>query len=191
MEKIKRGEESIWNLPNALTGLRIFLAPVIVLLLLKENRFKNRLAALAVGAAALTDFLDGHLARKHGQETRLGEFMDPLADKVIISASFVILAVRKRVPGWAPGIIIGREAAITLFRIYAGARGASVPASIWGKLKMNSQLFALVLSILDDDGTSHEDIKKAALVLTVILTLYSGLDYLIKAGKYLDTSEES
>ena len=144
-----------------------------------------------MGAAALTDFLDGHLARKHGQETRLGEFMDPLADKVFISASFLMLALRKRVPGWVPVTIIGREAAITLFRIYAGAQGASVPASIWGKLKMNSQLLALVLSILDDDSNSLEDMKKVALVFTVILTLYSGLDYFVKAGKYLDTPEES
>ena len=144
-----------------------------------------------MGGAALTDFLDGHLARKHGQETRLGEFMDPLADKVIISASFLILAVRKRVPSWVPATVIGREVAITLFRIYAGSRGASVPASIWGKLKMNVQLLALVLSILDDDGSSYEYLKKTTLTLMVILTLYSGLDYFVKAGKYLNAPEES
>jgi len=146
------------------------------------------LAALAVGAAALTDFLDGHLARKHGEVTRLGEFMDPLADKVFVSASFVILAARKRVPGWVPVIIIGREAAVTVFRVYAGAKGASVPASIWGKLKMNSQLLALVVSVLDDGSLSRERTKKAVLALTVVLTLYSGLDYFAKAGNYFDAS---
>jgi CDP-diacylglycerol--glycerol-3-phosphate 3-phosphatidyltransferase len=178
-------EEDNWNLPNALTLLRIVLAPVIVLLLLDDDRFKNSLAALAVGAAALTDFLDGFLARKHGKETRLGQFLDPLADKICISTAFVMLSIRGRLPGWVPGVIVGREALITFFRVYAGTRGSSVPASIWGKLKTNSQLIALVLVILDHDEALYANLKKTAVALAVVLTLYSGLDYMLKAGNYL------
>ena len=181
--------EKNWNLPNALTLLRILLAPVIMLLLSDDDRVRDSLAALAVGAAALTDFLDGHLARKQGKETRLGQFLDPLADKIFISTAFVMLSLRGRMPAWVPGVIIGREALITLFRVYAGTQGSSVPASIWGKLKTNSQLLALVLTILEGEDRSPVPLRKPAVALAVALTLYSGLDYLLKANRYLAAPE--
>ncbi len=177
------------NLPNALTFSRILIAPAFVFLLSDDNRFKNALAAAAVGVAALTDFLDGHLARKLGEETRLGQFLDPLADKICISTAFVMLSVRGRIHAWVPAVIIGREAAMTLFRVYAGTRGSSVPASIWGKLKTNSQLLALIAVILEKKEPSYAAMEKAAVALAVAMTLYSGLDYMVKASRYLDATE--
>lgn len=183
--------EDNWNVPNALTMLRMLLAPVIVFFLLDDDRFKNSMAAVSMGAAAFTDFLDGHIARKQGKETRLGQFLDPLADKVCISTAFVMLAVRKRLPAWVPGVIIGREALITLFRIYAGAQGSSVPASIWGKLKTNSQLIAVLMVILQNKRPPYAALEKAAVALAVSLTLYSGLDYMRKANRYLVPPEDA
>lgn len=178
-----------WNLPNALTFSRIFIAPLIVALLLRESRRRNRLAGTALGVAALTDFLDGYLARRQGKETRLGQFLDPLADKLCISSVFVMLARRGRLAGWVPGVIIGREALITLFRVYAGTRGGSVPASIWGKLKTNSQLLALLAVIMEGEGRGSGALRDAAVAGAVALTLYSGLDYMLKARRYLPPAE--
>jgi CDP-diacylglycerol---glycerol-3-phosphate 3-phosphatidyltransferase len=183
--------EDNWNLPNALTFSRVLMAPVIALLLTDDDRFRNTLAAVMVGTAAFTDFLDGHLARKQGKETRLGQFLDPLADKICISTTFVMLAVRRRLRPWVPGVIIGREALMTLFRIYAGSQGSSVPASIWGKLKTNSQLLAVLLVIMEREDPSYARLEKAAVNLSVALTLYSGLDYMIKSRRYLDTPEDA
>ena len=189
MSKITSAEDDNWNLPNALTMARIVIAPLIVILLMDEDRRRDRLAAAAVAVAALTDFLDGFVARKQGKETRLGQFLDPLADKICISTAFLMLAKRRRLPAWVPGVIIGREVAITLFRVYAGARGGSVPASIWGKLKTNSQLLALLLVILEKDTSPRRATQKAAVALAVFLTLYSGLDYMLKARRYLGEGE--
>jgi CDP-diacylglycerol---glycerol-3-phosphate 3-phosphatidyltransferase len=177
------------NLPNALTFSRMLMAPLIVYLLSDDNRLKNAMAATTVGAAALTDFLDGYVARKQGKETRLGQFLDPLADKICISTTFVMLAARRRMPAWVPGVIIGREVLITLFRVYAGSQGSSVPASIWGKLKTNSQLLAVLLVIMGGRDPSRAPFEKAAVNLSVALTLYSGLDYMFKSGRYLNKPE--
>jgi len=179
------------NLPNALTFSRVLMAPLIVYLLSEDDRLKNTLAATTVGAAALTDFLDGHIARKQGKETRLGQFLDPLADKICISTTFVMLAARRRIPAWVPGVIIGREVLITLFRVYAGSQGSSVPASIWGKLKTNSQLLAVLLLIMGGKDPSRAALEKTVVYLSVALTLYSGLDYMLRSGRYLDKPEGS
>jgi CDP-diacylglycerol--glycerol-3-phosphate 3-phosphatidyltransferase len=183
-----KGEDN-WNLPNALTLSRVFIAPLIAFLLSEDDRARNTLAAVAVCAAASTDFLDGHMARKQGKETKLGQFLDPLADKIFISTTFVMLAIRRRIPAWVPGVIIGREVLMTLFRVYAGSRGSSVPASIWGKLKTNSQLIAVLLVIMKKEEPVYANLEKLAVNLAVLLTLYSGMDYMFKAGRYLDKAE--
>lgn len=186
-EQVRR--EDNWNIPNALTASRIAMAPLIAFLLLDDDRLKNALAAGTVGAAALTDFLDGYVARRQGKETRLGQFLDPLADKICISTAFVMLSLRGRLPAWVPGVIIGREGLMTLFRVYAGKRGASVPASMWGKLKTNSQLIALQLLIIERHDPGYLALRRAAVAAAVALTIYSGLDYMFKAGRYLEVAK--
>src|SRR5215813_13752671 len=124
------------NLPNALTVARIVLVPVLVSVLL--TKFEGRLvmgipvelvAAAIFGIASLTDWLDGYLARRRKQITILGQLLDPVADKLLISAALVSLVQMDLVQAWMVAIIIGREFAVTALRTLAHARGASMPAS--------------------------------------------------------------
>ncbi len=144
----------------------------------------SRTAAI-FALAGLTDFLDGYLARKTGQVTRLGQFLDPLADKIYISTALLMLAYLGRAGWWVPGVIIGREMAITALRVYAGKRGVAVPASMAAKLKTNTQIIMIILLMLHiriDGAYLHEEI---AIWLAVVMTVYSGLDYLVNVERYL------
>src|ERR671912_131767 len=143
------------NLPNALTLARIFLVPLLVVVLL--TKFEGRLVfgirkelvgAAIFGVASLTDWLDGYLARRRGQVTWVGQVLDPIADKLLISATLVSLVQLGLAPAWMVTVIIGREFAVTGLRSVAYARGLAMPASNLGKLKMVSQVVAILLLIL-------------------------------------------
>lgn len=143
------------NLPNSLTVARIFLVPVLVSVLL--TKFEGRLvmglpvelvAAAIFGLASLTDWLDGYLARRRNQVTSLGQILDPLADKLLISATLISLVQLGLASAWMVGVIIGREIAVTGLRNLAYSRGLAMPASGLGKLKMASQVVAILLLIL-------------------------------------------
>ncbi len=141
------------NLPNALTLLRIFIVPLLVVVLLtpfSENWFGLPRHMLGVGlflGAALTDFLDGHIARSRDQVTRLGQLLDPIADKLLISAALISLVENQLAPAWAVVIIIGREFAVTGLRSIAAADGVVIAASRMGKFKMLVQVFTVALLI--------------------------------------------
>jgi CDP-diacylglycerol--glycerol-3-phosphate 3-phosphatidyltransferase len=146
------------NLPNTLTVARIFLVPVLVSVLL--TKFEGRLvlgmpvelvAAAIFGIASLTDWLDGYLARRRKQITTLGQILDPLADKLLISATLSSLVQIDLVQSWMVGVIIGREIAVTGLRNLAYSRGLTMPASRLGKLKMASQVTAILLLMLGWD----------------------------------------
>ncbi|MCY4123366.1 MAG: CDP-diacylglycerol--glycerol-3-phosphate 3-phosphatidyltransferase, partial [Acidobacteria bacterium] len=131
------------NLPNTLTLARIFLVPLLVVVLL--TRFeaelvfgmpRELLGAAIFGIAALTDWLDGYLARRRRQVTQLGQLMDPLADKLLITAALVSLVQMGMAPAWMVAVILGRELAITVLRSLTYARGVTIPASHLGKVKM-------------------------------------------------------
>jgi CDP-diacylglycerol--glycerol-3-phosphate 3-phosphatidyltransferase len=142
------------NLPNSLTLLRIFIVPLLVVVLLTPF-FENWLGlprhifgvALFLGAA-LTDFLDGHFARSRGQVTRLGQLLDPIADKLLISAALISLVENQLAPAWAVVIIIGREFAVTGLRSIAAADGVVIAASKMGKFKMLAQVVTVALLIV-------------------------------------------
>ena len=143
------------NLPNALTVTRIFLVPLLVVVLL--TKFEGHLifgvprqlvAAAIFGLASLTDWLDGYLARRRGQVTALGRMMDPLADKLLTSAAFISLVQLDLAPAWMVAVIIGRELAVTGLRSLASVRGAGFGASQLGKIKMAAQVTAILLLIL-------------------------------------------
>jgi CDP-diacylglycerol--glycerol-3-phosphate 3-phosphatidyltransferase len=143
------------NLPNTLTLGRMFLVPLLVVVLLTE--FEGRLilgmpreviGAAIFAIASLTDWLDGYLARRRGQVTWLGQMMDPLADKLLTSAAFISLVQLGAAPAWMVALIIGREIAITGLRSLASSRGVTIPASRLGKIKMASQVTAILLLIL-------------------------------------------
>ena len=167
------------NLPNALTVLRIFLVPVLVVVLLTKTRTDGGLL-LGVGIfgiAVLTDYLDGYFARRRNQVTRLGILLDPLADKLLTASAFLSLVEMDAVPAWMVMIILGREFAVTGLRNVAAGRGYLIPASALGKGKMVSQVVAIFLLLL---ARQYETLKApgiAALWLVVVLALVSGIDY--------------
>jgi CDP-diacylglycerol--glycerol-3-phosphate 3-phosphatidyltransferase len=173
------------NLPNTLTLGRIFLVPLLVVVLLTS--FDGRsvlgvsnemLGAAIFGLASLTDWLDGFLARRRGQVTGLGEWMDPLADKLLITAALISLVQLGRAPAWMVAIILGREFAVTVLRSFIYARGQSLPASMIGKIKMAAQVVAILLLIL---GPGHIapffELGYVALWVATLAALVSAVDY--------------
>ena len=147
------------NLPNALTVTRIFLVPLLVVVLLTKFEGhvifgvpRQLVAAAIFGLASLTDWLDGYLARRRGQVTALGRMMDPLADKLLTSAAFISLVQLDLAPAWMVAVIIGRELAVTGLRSLASVKGSGFGASQLGKIKMASQVTAILLLILGQDG---------------------------------------
>ena len=141
------------NLPNALTLLRIFIVPLLVVVLLtpfSENwlGMPRHIFGLALFlAAALTDYLDGHIARRRDQVSRLGKLLDPIADKLLISAALISLVENRLAPAWAVVIIVGREFAVSGLRSIAATDGVVIAASRMGKFKMLSQVVAVALLI--------------------------------------------
>ncbi|MGH9175653.1 MAG: CDP-diacylglycerol--glycerol-3-phosphate 3-phosphatidyltransferase [Vicinamibacterales bacterium] len=173
------------NLPNSLTVARIFLVPVLVSVLL--TKFEGRLVlglpvelvgAAIFGLASLTDWLDGYLARRRGQVTWVGQVLDPIADKLLISATLISLVQLDLAPAWMVAIIIGREFAITGLRSVAYARGLTMPASPLGKLKMVSQVVAILLLILGWERMPLLLLAgQAALWVVLATALVSAFDY--------------
>jgi CDP-diacylglycerol--glycerol-3-phosphate 3-phosphatidyltransferase len=167
------------NLPNALTVLRIFLVPVLVVVLLTRTKTDGGLllGVAIFGLAVLTDYLDGYFARRRNQVTRLGTLLDPLADKLLTASAFLSLVEMDAVPAWMVMIILGREFAITGLRNVAAGRGYLIAASGLGKGKMVAQVVAIVLLLL---GRRFEILRLpglAALWLVVVLAIVSGIDY--------------
>src|SRR4026209_2935865 len=143
------------NLPNALTATRIFLVPLLVVVLLTnfEGRLifgvrKELIGAAIFGLASITDWLDGYLARRRKQVTAFGQMIDPLADKLLISAALISLVQLELAAAWMVAVIIGREFAVTGLRSLAYARGVVIVASPLGKIKMVAQVVAILLLIL-------------------------------------------
>lgn len=173
------------NLPNSLTLARIFLVPLLVVVLLtKFNSWdpfgigKELLAAGIFAVASLTDWADGYFARRRKQVTGLGQWMDPLADKLLITAALVSLAQMGLAAPWMVVVILGREFAVTLLRAVAHARGHALPASPLGKIKMVAQVVAILALILGSRGNQP-------LLLTGWLALWAAtIAALISAADY-------
>jgi CDP-diacylglycerol--glycerol-3-phosphate 3-phosphatidyltransferase len=187
------------NLPNALTATRIFLVPLLVVVLLTRSDgrlilgVREELVGAAIfGIASLTDWLDGYLARRRQQVTALGQVLDPLADKLLISAALISLVQMGLAAAWMVAVIIGREIVITGLRSLAYSRGVAMPASPLGKIKMAAQVVAILALILGDvylPGLVL--IGRAALWVVVVAALVSGADYfrrinLSPAGRVAD-----
>ncbi|MCK8817417.1 CDP-diacylglycerol--glycerol-3-phosphate 3-phosphatidyltransferase [Natroniella sulfidigena] len=171
------------NLPNRLTLIRILLVPIFMaFLLFRIEGYQTYGRYIAVGVfiiAAITDGIDGYIARKRGLVTKLGKFIDPLADKLLISAALIALVDLGDITAWPAIIIIGREFAVTGLRVLAASEGIVIAASNLGKYKTNAQIFAVIALIIQ--------LPYASLLLwiAVFLTIISGLDYLIKSKKLI------
>ena len=165
------------NLPNALTLGRLLVVPFFALLLLLDGASDGArlLAAALFALACLTDVVDGHLARSRGQVTDFGIMADPIADKALVGTALVGLSLLGALPWWATLVILGREVAITAMRSGL-ARHGMIPAGRGGKLKALSQNLAVLLYLLPVDGLIA-DLRLPALVLAVVATVLTGLDY--------------
>ncbi len=165
------------NLPNALTLLRIFLVPFLVVVLL--TKFEGReIVALAIFLlATATDFFDGWLARRRGEITTLGALLDPIADKLLISAAFISLVEVGLAPAWMVVVVVGREFAVTGLRSIAAGQGILISASGWGKAKMASQITAVSLLILSERYEWVLLPGKIALWIVVAVAIISGAQY--------------
>lgn len=167
------------NLPNALTLLRIFLIPLFVIFLLVKIPYGDYLAALVFIIASLTDSLDGYLARKWKQVTKLGIILDPLADKLLITAALISLVELGKIAGWIAIVILGREFAVSGLRIIKAEEGVLIAASKMGKTKTISQISAVILIIMQDIYAPfiRWDIGSWAMYIAVIITIISGIEY--------------
>ncbi len=182
----------MFNLPNSLTIFRIFLVPVLVVVLLTKFEGKEIWAVAIFLVAASTDALDGYLARLRGQVTALGTLLDPVADKLLVSAALISLVEEGLAPAWMVVIIVGRELAVSGLRSLASQRGIQIAASVWGKFKMISQVLAIVLLILDRKlPLPFSRSGETMLWVVVVLAVFSATDYFVKFYRSLGFAEPS
>jgi len=156
--------------------LRILLTPVLVVLILAQRRETSYLAAGLFALGALTDGVDGYIARRNASVTRTGQWLDPLADKLLVCAPCITMAALGTFPLWATVIIVAREVAISILRAVRGFRGHPMPASKGAKVKTLFQLVAITLYLLPL-GSWADPLRLTVLIVAVILTVLTGLDY--------------
>ena len=173
------GKKTIFNLPNTLSFFRIGCIPLIVAFLFFPHKTTSFLAALVFALASISDLLDGFVARRHQMVTTFGQFLDPLADKLIVSAALIMLIPLGRVPAWMVVVIIGRELAIMGLRSVAGSEGKVITADHLGKQKMVLQTVAILGLLLHYEyyGVNFHAVGMFFLWLAVIITLWSGFNY--------------
>src|SRR5579862_986162 len=188
------------NGPNLLTILRIFFVPLLVAALLGGGFVEPYLAALTGPlaitretfalliflAAAATDLLDGYLARRWGQITTVGTLLDPIADKLLVSAALVSLVDVHRVPAWMVILIIGREFAVSGLRSIAAASGYTIEASDLGKTKMGAQVIAIALVIAAIRWSALTDLAQIAMWVVMLFGIVSAADYFRKFWRKVD-----
>jgi len=206
------------NLPNALTLFRIFLVPLLVVVLLAPPAAWVRLQVQETASlhwlvdltswlsvwrevlgvaifltAAATDWLDGYVARRRGQVTTLGKLLDPIADKLLTVSAFIALVELGLAPAWMVVVIVGREFAVSGMRSIAATRGLVIDASRWGKIKTVSQIVAITLLILTNTlerWVQYGNLGRAALSIVMVIALYSMIEYFVNFVKRVDLGPE-
>ena len=178
------------NTPNKLTVARMILVPFhVVFLLTGWGGEANRWICLAIlVAASVTDWFDGHLARKYNLITNFGKFMDPLADKLLVCSAMICMIEVDKLPAWVVIIIIGREFIISGFRLLAAENGIVIAANYWGKFKTVSQMIMIILLMLDFGGV-FAVLTQIFIWLSVALTIISLLTYIMQNRKVLSMQE--
>ena len=192
-QSVTKAKTAIFNVPNMLSLSRVFLAPIVLIFLtiqiktpvifLETWGIEVSIGDLFAGAvfiiAAITDSLDGYIARKFKLVTNLGKFIDSLADKVLVIAALLALIELHRLPSWMVMVIVTREFVVTGLRLVAAAQGIVIAASSGGKIKTFSQIIAIILLILNLPG------RMVAMWIAMILTVTSGMQYLMNGKKIL------
>jgi len=158
----------------------VLLVPFLVILIQAQERSASYLAAAIFVLGAATDGLDGYLARRYDSTTRTGVWLDPLADKILVTAPVLTLAALDEFPVWGAGILVARELAISLLRGVLGLQGRSMPASRAAKIKTTLQILAITLYILPL-GHGANGLRLAILVVALVFTVYTGAHYAVQA----------
>ncbi|MEW6364264.1 MAG: CDP-diacylglycerol--glycerol-3-phosphate 3-phosphatidyltransferase [Acidobacteriota bacterium] len=175
------------NLPNLLTIFRIFLVPLLVVVILTKFSGKEILGIVILIVASITDWLDGFIARRRGQVTTLGVLLDPIADKLLICSAFIALVEERLAPAWMVVIVIGRELAVTGLRSIAAAKGVSIAASDLGKFKLVSQVIAICLLLGRGFLGQFGVLAVVALWVVVVVAVISGAEYYVRFRKVIGT----
>lgn len=178
------------NLPNKLTILRVIMIPFFLVALMVESIPYGKWIALALFCiASLTDMLDGKIARKYNLITNFGKFMDPLADKLLVSSAMIALIELGRIPAWVVIVIIAREFIISGFRLIASDNGVVIAAGWWGKVKTVVQMFMIIILICSFGGDVVSVIENIFIYAALALTIISLVDYLVKNKSVLSDAK--
>lgn len=174
--------EKIYNLPNIITMLRIGIIPVLFFLMTSPGSTWSLVIAFLFIAAALTDLLDGYIARKYEIVTTMGKFLDPIADKLIVNTAMILMIPIGRIPAWAVAITIIRDITVDGMRSIASAEGLVIDASSLGKKKTLCQTIAVSALIIHYPflGLNAHAVGMIILYIALFLTVYSGMDYFLK-----------
>jgi len=207
LTKVREMGENM-NLPNKITVARICLVPIFMVVLFLPFESANLVGLVIFIIAALTDSLDGHIARSRNLVTNFGKFLDPLADKLLVTAALIALVGMDKIPSWFATVVIAREFMVTGIRLLANGEGRVIAASIWGKIKTITQIIAISLLLLDNTGNLPVDesdvfmfgklknlvmtfsqspiqniigiLAVVMIIVAIIITIFSGVDYLVK-----------
>lgn len=194
------------NLPNVLTIVRILLVPIFVILMAIQGvwEYMNYVALGVFVVASITDYIDGIIARKKNLITRFGKLMDPLADKILVAAGFIMLTGTGIVPAWVTVIVVGRDFLLNTLRMFGTEAGETIAAGVSGKIKTAFQMLTIVLGMLDTAGlfafiNTGRVMEFSTLLLNVgfsisltcavVFTLWSCVEYFVKYRKYIDITE--
>lgn len=174
------------NLPNKITVFRVCMIPIFLVFMLVDGIPGGRYIAAGVFiVAALSDFLDGYIARKRNLVTNFGKFMDPLADKLLVSSALICFVELRQLAAWIAIIIIARDFIINGFRLIASDNGVVIAAGWWGKLKTNVQMIMSVLLIINLNVPFINVLEQIMIYLAIVLTVISLIDYMVKNRKVL------
>ena len=174
---VARQRHANWNLPNALTVVRLVLIPAILVAFEWRFPYHELVAPGLFILASITDSLDGRIARNSGQVTNLGKFLDPLADKLLIIGVLAVLVQDELLPAWVVMIVVGRELLITGLRTVGATQGLIIAATPFGKTKTMTQMLAVGLLMLERPYHGLASLATASVGVAVVFTVFSGLDY--------------
>ena len=175
-------KESVLNFPNKVTLLRISVIPVLFFLLMDPGQTGSLIIALLFILASLTDLLDGYLARKYQSVTAMGQFLDPIADKLIVNTAMIVMIPIGRIPAWIVAVIVIRDFIVDGIRAISSSRGIIVQASKLGKQKTLCQIFAVSALMIHYPflGVNAHAVGVVILSVALVMSVYSGVDYFIK-----------
>ncbi|CDZ24792.1 CDP-diacylglycerol/glycerol-3-phosphate 3-phosphatidyltransferase [[Clostridium] cellulosi] len=177
------------NTPNKLTILRVIMVPFFMLFLLVDKIPGHMIFALALFIlASITDLIDGKLARKYNQITNFGKLMDPLADKLLVTSALICFVATGLADVWAVFLIIAREFLVTSIRLIAAGSGKVIPANIWGKIKTNSQIIAIVAVMVFSYFSLPAYIGSICVWISAVFTVISGVQYAFTYREYLSAA---